>query len=213
VLIDIHSHNIKPFEGIRIINSIFGKDDYFLNAKFYSIGIHPWYITDDFENQLKEFELFLDNNSPIAIGECGLDKLKGPNLEVQEIVFRKQIELSEEHQLPVIIHCVKAYDKVVKLKQEINPKMPWIIHGFNRKEELIKQLIKAGFYLSINEIKTSTLQIPNERLFLESDEKDINFEELYSSVSELKSVPKLELENIILNNFKTVFHDELAGKN
>ena len=53
----------------------------------------------------------------IALGEIGLDKLKGPSMEVQLAVFKEQIALSEKLELPVIIHCVRAWNELVLVKK------------------------------------------------------------------------------------------------
>lgn len=218
MLIDIHSHHKEIVDGIRIVNLIFNSESIISQLpQYYSTGIHPWYIEEDYNLQLKKLSNFIAKHPPIAIGECGLDKLKGAELSVQEIVFRKQIEFSEQFQLPLIIHCVKTFDRLIELKKEFNPLMPWIIHGFNKKKELAKQLIQEGFYLSINQITPNTqnalLVIPNEKLFLESDEQTSSIVELYKRVALLKNVTRVDLENSIQNNFKNVFDDKLAGKN
>ena len=218
MLIDIHSHHKKPVEGIRIVNLIFeSTNNYIQLPQHYSIGIHPWYIENDFDLQLLNLSDFISKYSPKAIGECGLDKIKGADLSVQEKVFRKQIEIAEKHNLPLIIHCVKAFDKVIELKKEIAPGVPWIIHGFDKKPELANLLIQKGFYLSINKISTNTqkalLEIPIEKLFLETDEKTSPISDLYKQVASLKKITREELEKSIQNNFKSVFDDKLAGKN
>lgn len=218
MLIDIHSHQDEPIDGIRVVNLIFESNKLYTNLPpYFSVGIHPWYIENDITTQLGQLFDFIVKHRPVAIGECGLDKIKGADLLIQESVFRAQIELSERHKLPLIIHCVKTFEKVIELKKIFNPEMPWIIHGFNKKPELAKQLIQQGFYISINKFSSNTqkalLEIPIEKLFLETDEQTSPLSELYEKVASTKNITRKELENSILNNFKTVFDDKLAGKN
>jgi len=88
--------------------------------------------------------------SIVAIGETGLDRLKGPSFDVQIPVFKKHIELSENLGKPVIIHCVKAWEELIQIRRETKPTQSWIIHGYRGKPELTKRLIQEGFlFLSV----------------------------------------------------------------
>lgn len=82
----------------------------------FSCGIHPWY-SEDSETQMAYLTEITSNPRIVAIGETGLDKLKGPSFEVQTPVFKKHIELSEKLGKPVIIHCVKAWEELLKVKK------------------------------------------------------------------------------------------------
>ncbi len=110
----------------------------------FSCGIHPWY-SEDSETQMAYLTEIASDSRIVAIGETGLDKLKGPSLEVQIPVFKKHIELSERLGKPIIIHCVKAWEELLRVKKESNPTQPWVIHGYRGKPELTKRLIKEGF--------------------------------------------------------------------
>jgi TatD DNase family protein len=73
----------------------------------------------------------LKDENCFALGECGLDKITASDFELQKVVFKKQIQLSEKHQKPLIIHCVKAHQELIEIKKELKPKQVWIFHGFN----------------------------------------------------------------------------------
>ena len=138
---------------------------------FLSVGIHPWYLTDDdAENQLELLRKAIENKQVLAIGECGLDKLKGPSMELQKVVFKEQMAMAEEHGLPLVIHCVKASNELVQLKRQTHPDQPWIIHGFRGKEALAKEFIQHGFYLSFGACyqEEALRSVPVERLFIET---------------------------------------------
>lgn len=118
----------------------------------YSVGIHPWDSGRCAESDFKA--LLIDANSPevVAIGECGIDRLRGPEIEIQQSVFRRQAEIAEKVGKPLLIHCVRAYDKILELHRELRPqRSQWIIHGFRGKPELARQLTRAGIYLSLGE--------------------------------------------------------------
>ena len=73
---------------------------------------------------------------------------------------------------PLVIHLVKAMSELLKLKQQIKPANPWIIHGFRGKAALAEECLRHGFYLSFGEkYQEEALRItPAGRLFLETDE-------------------------------------------
>lgn len=120
----------------------------------FSAGIHPWEPFISTEDEDRRFAtlteaLLLDNAA--AIGETGLDSLKGPDATIQEARFRRHIALSEKLGLPLIIHIVKAQQQLLAIRKEVCPTQPWIIHGFRGKAQQASQLAKAGLYISFGE--------------------------------------------------------------
>ena len=145
---------------------------------YISVGLHPWFLTkDNFENDFEKLAQHIQNQAVIALGECGLDRLKGENLAFQTMAFEAQIRLAESVQKPVIIHCVKAYNEIIALKKKLKPTIPLIIHGFNQNETILKDLVKNGFYISIGAAVSRAdsnaakyiSQIPVNQLFLETE--------------------------------------------
>ncbi len=203
--LDIHTHfNNKN----AIKNTIVSQENIPKNQNF-SLGIHPWYISDT-QHQLELLETELKQNSKyfLFIGECGLDKLKGVEFEIQKTIFIAQIKLSEKYQKPLIIHCVKAFNELLVIYNLEKPKQPWIIHGYNKKIELAQQLINRNIYLSFGSsiIKSNSLQeviqkIPVTQIFLETDnDNTLKIEELYSFVSRLLKIENTELKKQIETN-------------
>lgn len=196
MLIDIHTHH-GSLDGERVIQQ-----------GVHSIGIHPWDITAESADRLiVEFENNLTDNRCISIGECGLDKLCDAPMDLQQRLFRYQIARSEELGLPVIIHCVKAMDELLHIRQELHPSRPWIIHGFRGKPQQLRQLLSHGLYVSfgINHNVASLLSCPPDRLFLETDDTDQSVSILYNKVCEELQIPLSTLENNIQENFLHVF--------
>ena len=91
----------------------------------------------------------LINKYCVGIGECGLDFFKKTIDEQKQIhFFSKQIELSEALELPLIIHCVRAFHELFYLHKLYKPKQAWIVHGFNGSLKLATQLLEKGIYMS-----------------------------------------------------------------
>ena len=180
---------------------------------FYSIGIHPWYISESrLAEDLKIIEEKLQTSNCLAIGECGLDKKIEVSLELQRSVFEKQLALAEKYKKPVVIHCVAAFQEVIAIKKKMQISVPMIIHGFSKNSQIAEQLIKEGFYISFGKyllknpgLKTVFQNIPNDRFFLETDTIEENIEQVYDIAAKYKDITIRELQNIISSNFENVF--------
>lgn len=160
---DIHTHD--PQATGAIIN--WQPDMPIDPQRYYSVGTHPWY-----SDRAADTTRLLTLPNVVAVGEVGLDKLRGPSIEVQTRVLRKWLEEAERHRMPVILHVVKAVPEIMALKKELRPTVPWIIHGFRGKPETARQLLEKGFYISLGEKYNphTAAIIPPERLFAETDE-------------------------------------------
>ncbi len=181
------------------------------NPKPHTLGLHPWHIGPSSFNpdELRSLALHPDC---IGIGETGLDKLRGPALTIQEDVFREHVKIADEIGKPVIIHCVRAWNEIIGLKKELNPTVPWIIHGYRGNPSHAGQLIAAGFYLSFGAallsdagLQDSWRQCPAGRLFLETDESQEPLSSLYEQGARLRDIPVSELKEYIVSNFEQVF--------
>lgn len=208
-ILDIHTHRREAdSEGKSIINYKQLAGSPLLEGYYYSIGIHPWELTmANIEEQL----IFMINQLPdkriVAIGECGLDKLTEISMELQRMTFIMQITLSEQYGLPLIIHCVKAMDEMLAVKKRFRPTQPWIWHGFRGKPEQATQLLKQGFYLSLGEhYSDETMKlIPDDRLFLETDESSLDIEDILRQAAEVRGVGVETLHETIRRNIQNVF--------
>lgn len=178
---------------------------------FHSVGIHPWKaavlpidkIAGVLRNSVNEYTL--------ALGECGLDGIKGPEISVQISVFEKHIMLSEELKFPLIIHCVKAWNELYVLRKKYKPIQPWVFHGFS-KFGILSQVVRSGMMISLGaEIihypkqKEIVRNIPNNQLLLETDNVQIEIKQVYECVAELKKISLQDLKNQVNTNFKNTF--------
>ncbi|NDW19516.1 hypothetical protein D0T53_11425 [Dysgonomonas sp. 216] len=172
----------------------------------FSCGVHPWY-SENAEPQLKFLSEIAGDSRIVAIGEAGYDKLKGPELSIQQHVFEYQISLSEKLKKPLIIHCVKAWDELIASKKKFNPKQAWIIHGYKGKPELTKQLLAHGFMFSVNDKFNidSVKVIPLNMMFCETDTHDISIESVYEILADALEMPIENLTEKLENNIARTF--------
>lgn len=114
-----------------------------------SAGIHPWNAATADSETWQRLVAWLDDPRVVAVGEIGLDRLRGPHIDLQSKVFADQAVLAAERGLPVVIHCVRAVEMLPAIRKRIVPAATqWIVHGFRGKPELARQLLDAGIDLS-----------------------------------------------------------------
>lgn len=144
-------------------------------GKVYSVGIHPWHINDDWQEKLEKLNEAAQHHQVVAIGETGLDSLKGAPLDLQQQVMQAHINIAAASSKPLIIHCVRTSQQILQLWRD-NPHahdMAWVIHGFRGNENVAQQLLDAGFYLSFGaKYNKQALAItPLDRLLVETDDE------------------------------------------
>ena len=205
---DIHTHNITSFPEKELVSYDVQLALPEADVVYASVGIHPWNLTE--ENAEQELQLLQEafkDSRVIAIGEAGLDKLKGPSLEVQISVFRRVSGLAEERCLPLVIHCVRAFNELLLLKKELKPTQPWIIHGYRGKGTVVQELIKQGFYLSFGgKFQEQALWVvPLDRLFIETDESLEDIQDIYRKVAKARNLSVEELVEAVKQNVQKVF--------
>ncbi|MCY1529260.1 Tat-linked quality control protein TatD [compost metagenome] len=202
--LDIHTHQSIQQKGVISIQSLSVTDDCLLKIPTHmplSLGLHPWYAKlSELEAQMNVLTVIVQQDNVKLIGECGLDKLKGEKLENQLLILMQQIKLAENLNKPLILHCVKCFDELVKIKQQDKVKVPMIIHGFNKSFDLGKQMLHKGFYLSFGKAVlngnkgVAKLIETSDHFFLETDDSGFAIEEIYAAVANLKKCSVDELK-------------------
>lgn len=213
-LCDIHTHSNPRSHGsgynlTYILNTVPNELEAMRlheGNRYFSCGIHPWY-SNDWKHQLDILKSISIDESIVTIGECGLDTLKGLPMDMQIDIFKEHILLSEQVNKPLIIHCVRSWDRLLLIKKEMMPKQAWIVHGFRGKPALAKQLVQSGMYLSLGTLfnNQSVLEIPSDKLFLETDEADVDIETVYNDVAIALNLSVSDLAVQVYANVKDVF--------
>ena len=283
--INIHTHQLQKFDKNNIVvlnqtirsdfsNTVSDAEKYFTYRTF---GLHPWYLDKKtYEVELEKLETLLQENKIIAIGECGLDKLRGPDLDFQISVFEMQLHLAKKYNRPVIIHCVRAFNELIATVKNVGADLrvcprsdgadtehlragtdtdivgadlcvcprsdgadteylragadtehlragadtkvcPYVVHGFNNNKNILKQLINAGFYISLgaailkddeknaHDWREKINIMPLEKLFFETDDSGENIEVIYNRAAIFLDISLEALKTQIKKNFERVF--------
>lgn len=148
---DVHTHR-RDAQGAVISVA---PDEVRRPDLWYSVGIHPW----DTPRYAGEPELMLAavgavrraaaDPRVLAVGEAGLDKLRGADIGTQLQLFEAQARIAEEVRKPLIMHVVRAADEMLALHRRLRPEQPWIWHGFRGGPQQARQLVSHGIYLSL----------------------------------------------------------------
>lgn len=148
-----------------------------------ALGIHPWFVTTDYESDLYYLSELLSQNSINAIGEIGLDFLPqySANKLLQVDCFIQQLELAQQYSLPLSLHCSKAHNEM--LAQLKHASLTGVMHGFSSSVQMAHQYIDIGFKLGVNGVVCRSnarryhelvKSVGLENIVLETDYPNIN---------------------------------------
>ncbi len=146
-------------------------------------GVHPWYISSADLDLIAGLSIAKEEGA-VAIGEIGLDRvIDNPTFDTQLDIFEAQLRIAKEINLPVIMHCRKAFNEMAGSIKKIGlPEAGGIIHSFNGSVELAQELIDLGLSFSIGGILTQRNSKKREAMLkhiypryflLETDSPDI----------------------------------------
>lgn len=145
-----------------------------------TVGLHP-HDAKDFDAQfMEDLRQWAGHPKIVAIGEIGLDYYYDLSpREVQREVFRQQIRLARELDLPITIHDRDAHQDVFDiLTEEKGWETRGIFHCYSGSEEMAREIVKRGFYISFSgsvtfknaaKLKKTAQNIPLDRILIETD--------------------------------------------
>jgi TatD DNase family protein len=209
---NLHTHDPSQQQGIISLYNQYPWEPLTAALPF-SCGIHPWYIeTERLQADLDQMDQWLVLDSCWAIGECGLDNRRPIPLSVQQAVFEAQLERAKIHQKPVVLHMVGAWDLLFQSIKRVNPKVPFVVHGFAKNDTLAHQLVRQGFFLSFGKklLQNPALTpifaaVPNDRFLLETDSIDVQIEAVYQQASLAKGIPMESLQLLVKQQWERIF--------
>jgi len=166
-----------------------------------AVGLHPWFLPEapsDWESRLAKLLPHVD-----AIGEIGLDRTeRAPAMELQELVFSRQLQLAAAADLPVLVHVVKAHDLVLHHLKENGRRVRGIIHAFSGSPEEARTYAERGFLMGIgggltrenaHRLRRVVSKIPLTSLVLETDSPYLGTETVPAGASRPAHVVQVAL--------------------
>ncbi len=179
---NFHTHNVpESKEEVAIINCY--PDEALPADAPCSVGLHPWHVGEDWQEKVALVRQSARSENVWAIGECGLDKVRGGDFGLQKEAFKEQLVIAREVGKPVIVHCVKAFDELLSMAGKDDR---IVVHGFRGKWQQAKQMIAKGIMLSFgNQYNEETLRFvysSNTPFFLETDDLRLSVRQIYEQV-------------------------------
>ncbi|WP_253271554.1 TatD family hydrolase [Flavihumibacter sp. ZG627] len=143
------------------------------------MGLHPCYVKENWEEELKLVADWLARRPFAAVGEIGLDFYWDRTFEqFQYEAFRRQVEMAKQYALPIVIHSRNSTQECINIvKEQQDGSLGGIFHCFSGSYELAREVVKQGFYLGIGGVVTYKnaglpevlAKIPLEHIVLETD--------------------------------------------
>lgn len=207
IIHDIHTH-IDHIQRDAIV-SLTPAQYNNTTSSIYSVGIHPWDtngVTDDTLLLLRQISV---QPNVVAIGECGIDSLKGADIERQIEIFEQHILLSEQIKKPLIIHTVKSAHHILAMHRKHRPTQRWIIHGYRGNATTAQQYIERGIEISYGEKfnPEAVASTPLDMLWVESDESKLNIIDIYNHIAKAKNIETINLLQSVEIRAKKIFFE------
>lgn len=203
-------------------------------AKKYSfiyalVGVHPHEVEKNPPDYLKQIKNLAQNKKVVAIGEIGLDYYRDLSpRQTQQQVFREQLALCRELELPVVIHDRDAHGDILDiLKKDGVSKRGGVMHCYSGSWEMAKICLNMGFYLSIagpftypksNKLKEVVKNAPLDKILVETDcpylapqarrgkrNEPIYVEYILEEIASLREIDKSYLTELIFKNAQKIF--------
>ena len=145
------------------------------------LGLHPEDVKEDYKEVLDKMHQEIPNGNYIAIGEVGLDYYWSREFEKEQLdAFEQQVQWSVETQLPLMIHCRKAQNEMVKIIRRYEKELPGgVFHCFTGNQHEATELLQFDkFVLGIGGVSTFKKShlaedlatvVPLEKIVLETD--------------------------------------------
>lgn len=153
----------------------------------YSVGFHPWDTVEVItEADFDLLEQCARHPQVLAIGETGLDRIRGARLDIQIPVFVRHLLLAHQLGLPVVVHNVRATQDLLTCRHQAHlDDVPLAIHGMRGNAHVARTLLDAGCYLSFGPVfnPEALLATPPDRYLLETDDSEVSIDEVTARVA------------------------------
>jgi len=123
---------------------------------FSMMGLHPCSVKENYQDELKTVDEYLQNRKFCAVGEIGLDFYWDKTFSsLQFAVFNQQIEWALHYDIPIVIHSRESIDECIRVVSDHQKgKLKGVFHCFSGNNSQAGKIIDLGFYLGIGGVVT-----------------------------------------------------------
>lgn len=210
---DFHTHNLTDVPTPRAIASYslpqITSRPY---GQYYTVGLHPWHTErlDAYRAVEQNLSTYLADEYCLALGEVGLDRLRGASLGVQTELLALQLHLCARLHKPVVIHCVRAWSELLNVFHKVKFPGNKAVHGYRGSLAILERLLDDGWYISAGFYTPAetTLRIPREQLLLETDDTKQPIATLYAQTAQLLDSTVEDLQTMVMSNIRRFINQE-----
>ena len=209
-------------------DKMFALTDAHPGVLFPCLGLHPTSVDANWQAEMMELESYSDRNI-VAIGEIGIDCYWSKEFLEQQIeVFRLQLKMAHERDLPVIIHSRESTEIILNILKDCrNLNLRGVFHAYSGSRETYREIQKSGdWHVGIGGVLTfkkasiaeTVKDIPLERIVLETDSPYLTpvpfrgkrnesayIPHIASRLAELKGIDISEVAAQTTHNAKSLF--------
>ncbi len=198
---------------------------------YFTLGIHPSEASKVGEKDINSMiEIFKQDSRLRAVGEIGLDFYRNYSQKTEQIkVFKQQLEVAKQLDIPVVIHCRDAESDTLKILEDMGFKdRPLIWHCFTKDIDLGERILKNGWMISIpgpvtfkksEKLQIAISKLPIDRMVVETDSPFLTPHPfrgkrnepgyvVYTAkkIAEIKGIDVENAWKILSNNAKEIFN-------
>ena len=212
------------------------------NQLYSTVGVHPHHSTNINSDTLATLRKLADEETVVAIGECGLDFFRDYSPRVAQLAgFEAQLRIATEIKKPVFLHQREAHEAMINLLQEYLPEIEGgVAHCFTGNAAELRDYLDIGLYIGItgwicderrsDELRDAVKYLPLDRILLETDapyllprdlpkspggrrNEPLTLPHILERVAHYMNRPVTEVADAATRNTETLFNIEsLAGK-
>lgn len=232
IINEIHNNNVigvlncgASLDGAKKSVELADKHDFIYAA----VGIHPEFADNFDDSTIEELKTLAKHNKVRAIGEIGLDYYydENPEIQIQKEVFRKQMKLAGELNLPVVIHDRDAHGDTLEIMKEFT-NVKGVVHCFSGSVEFARECLKLGYFIGVTGVVTFknskkvvevVKEVPLDKLLVETDcpymaptpfrgkrNRSDYIKYVIEKIAEIKNITVEEVENQTILNAKNLIN-------
>lgn len=220
-LLDAHTHgNVDPARVLALRS--FAPREVGLpvweSSECRSLGLHPWHVDPaTLDRDLTLLEGIARGGGIAALGETGLDRIRGADFTHQVRAFEAHIALSEALDLPLVVHCVRSGSDLLQIRKGSGTRRPWVLHGWNGSWEQTSQLLAAGCVPSFgaallrpdSRARHVVARLPAGTFLLETDDAPIDIALVEAEAASLRGTDSVTLRGHLHRTWSDVFGEDV----
>ncbi len=206
--VDIHTHQRRGGAiELRSVESVAEVEG------FCSLGIHPWRAEAVSDSEVAELLRAMMSAEIDAIGEVGMDALRGGALARQQELFEAQLHVAEQRGLPVIVHSVRSFESVMSSLGRFRLRAV-IFHSWIGSAEQATRAMARGYLLSVGPRTLSSSRTMNGlrgvdigHLLAETDDTEEQIESIYNRLAQEFGMESEQLKASLFENFRRIWQN------